>query len=85
MEKVLANESFSFGYNAATGAYEDLMAAGIIDPTKVWVVFLCCYVEELIAIETLNLKALTTCSSADINSLFFSGFVGVIKISGYEL
>jgi len=25
----------SFGYNAATGKYEDLMAAGIIDPTKV--------------------------------------------------
>ncbi|CAN1294738.1 RuBisCO large subunit-binding protein subunit beta, chloroplastic, partial [Linum perenne] len=24
-----------FGYNAATGKYEDLMAAGIIDPTKV--------------------------------------------------
>ncbi|HTE55960.1 MAG TPA: chaperonin GroEL [Kofleriaceae bacterium] len=25
----------SFGYNAATGKYEDLVAAGIIDPTKV--------------------------------------------------
>ena len=35
VEKVLANENFKFGYNAATGAYEDLMAAGIIDPTKV--------------------------------------------------
>jgi chaperonin GroEL len=28
-------ESGSFGYNAETGAYEDLMAAGVIDPTKV--------------------------------------------------
>ncbi|RLN07072.1 ruBisCO large subunit-binding protein subunit beta, chloroplastic-like [Panicum miliaceum] len=35
IEKVLANENFRYGYNAATGNYEDLMAAGIIDPTKV--------------------------------------------------
>ncbi|KAH9623016.1 hypothetical protein KSS87_007494 [Heliosperma pusillum] len=34
-EKVLSNDNPSFGYNAATGKYEDLMAAGIIDPTKV--------------------------------------------------
>lgn len=33
--QVLANDNFRFGYNAATGKYEDLMAAGIIDPTKV--------------------------------------------------
>ncbi|RRT74242.1 hypothetical protein B296_00013949 [Ensete ventricosum] len=32
---VLSNENFKYGYNAATGKYEDLMAAGIIDPTKV--------------------------------------------------
>ncbi|KAI3834965.1 hypothetical protein MKX03_025306 [Papaver bracteatum] len=35
MEKVLSNDNYKFGYNAATGKYEDLMAAGIIDPTKV--------------------------------------------------
>ncbi|XP_010443301.1 PREDICTED: chaperonin 60 subunit beta 3, chloroplastic [Camelina sativa] len=34
-EKVLSNENPKHGYNAATGKYEDLMAAGIIDPTKV--------------------------------------------------
>ncbi|XP_065867726.1 chaperonin 60 subunit beta 2, chloroplastic [Euphorbia lathyris] len=34
-EKVLSSEDPKFGYNAATGNYEDLMAAGIIDPTKV--------------------------------------------------
>ncbi|KAG6473509.1 hypothetical protein ZIOFF_067426 [Zingiber officinale] len=34
-EKVLSNENYKVGYNAATGIYEDLMAAGIIDPTKV--------------------------------------------------
>ncbi|KAH9545512.1 hypothetical protein CY35_12G051900 [Sphagnum magellanicum] len=35
VEKVLSNDNSSFGYNAATGVYEDLVAAGIIDPTKV--------------------------------------------------
>ncbi|XP_010671843.2 ruBisCO large subunit-binding protein subunit beta, chloroplastic [Beta vulgaris subsp. vulgaris] len=34
-EKVLSNDNTRYGYNAATGQYEDLMSAGIIDPTKV--------------------------------------------------
>ncbi|WJX68084.1 hypothetical protein P8452_52490 [Trifolium repens] len=34
-EKVLSNDNTRYGYNAATGKYEDLMSAGIIDPTKV--------------------------------------------------
>lgn len=39
VEKVLSNGDYKFGYNAATGSYEDLMAAGIIDPAKVGVLF----------------------------------------------
>lgn len=35
IEKVLTSDNPKYGYNAATGKYEDLMAAGIIDPTKV--------------------------------------------------
>ncbi|KAF6163524.1 hypothetical protein GIB67_002529 [Kingdonia uniflora] len=35
MEKVLSSDNFKYGYNITTGKYEDLMAAGIIDPTKV--------------------------------------------------
>uniref|UniRef100_A0A5B6YNS3 Putative chaperonin 60 subunit beta 2 n=1 Tax=Davidia involucrata TaxID=16924 RepID=A0A5B6YNS3_DAVIN len=35
IEKVLSSDNLKYGYNAATGKYEDLMAAGIIDPTKV--------------------------------------------------
>ena len=35
VEKVRENENPNFGYNAATDAYEDLVAAGVIDPTKV--------------------------------------------------
>ncbi len=35
VEKVRGNESRSFGYNARTDEYEDLVQAGVIDPTKV--------------------------------------------------
>ncbi|KAJ7544784.1 hypothetical protein O6H91_09G093000 [Diphasiastrum complanatum] len=35
VEKVLASDNPNFGYNAATGVYEDLLVAGIIDPAKV--------------------------------------------------
>jgi chaperonin GroEL len=34
-EKVRNSESPDFGFNAETGVYEDLVAAGVIDPTKV--------------------------------------------------
>jgi chaperonin GroEL len=33
--KVLASKDHYFGYNAETGVYEDLVKAGVIDPTKV--------------------------------------------------
>jgi chaperonin GroEL len=35
VEKVRESSDPHFGYNAATGKYEDLIAAGVIDPTKV--------------------------------------------------
>ncbi len=35
VEEVRKNKSASYGYNAATHEYEDLVKAGIIDPTKV--------------------------------------------------
>jgi chaperonin GroEL len=35
VEKVRADKSANFGYNAATDRFEDLVAAGIIDPAKV--------------------------------------------------
>jgi chaperonin GroEL len=34
-EKVRINENPNFGFNAETGEYEDLVLAGVIDPTKV--------------------------------------------------
>jgi chaperonin GroEL len=33
--KLLEQKSATFGYNAQTGTYEDLIKAGVIDPTKV--------------------------------------------------
>ncbi|HVO34941.1 MAG TPA: chaperonin GroEL [Gemmatimonadales bacterium] len=35
VEKVRESKDKNFGYNAQTDAYEDLVAAGVIDPTKV--------------------------------------------------
>jgi len=35
VDKVRINGNPNFGYNAATDTYEDLVAAGVIDPTKV--------------------------------------------------
>jgi chaperonin GroEL len=35
VEKVRASKDPNFGYNAATETFEDLVAAGIIDPAKV--------------------------------------------------
>lgn len=38
MQRVIESDDPNFGYNAATGKFEDLMAAGIIDPAKVGLV-----------------------------------------------
>jgi chaperonin GroEL len=35
IEKVRANADPNYGFNAATGQYEDLVKSGVIDPTKV--------------------------------------------------
>jgi chaperonin GroEL len=35
VEKIRAQKEKSFGYNAQTDEYEDLVEAGVIDPTKV--------------------------------------------------
>ncbi len=35
MEKVRANKNVNFGFNAQSGDFEDLVKAGVIDPTKV--------------------------------------------------
>ncbi|MBO0857129.1 MAG: chaperonin GroEL [Chloracidobacterium sp.] len=35
IEKVKENGNLNFGFNAATGGYEDLLKAGVIDPVKV--------------------------------------------------
>ena len=35
VDKIRANKDVNFGFNAETEKYEDLVAAGVIDPTKV--------------------------------------------------
>jgi chaperonin GroEL len=34
-EKVRSNDNKNYGFNAANGQFEDLVSAGVIDPTKV--------------------------------------------------
>jgi chaperonin GroEL len=33
--KLIENNDYSWGFNAATGEYQDLVRAGVIDPAKV--------------------------------------------------
>ena len=35
VQNVISGKSKTYGFNAATGTYEDLVKAGVIDPTKV--------------------------------------------------
>ncbi|HEX4160115.1 MAG TPA: chaperonin GroEL [Rhizomicrobium sp.] len=35
LEKIRSNDTPNYGFNAQTGVYEDLVASGVIDPTKV--------------------------------------------------
>ena len=35
LAKIIGNKSGTFGYNAETDTYEDLLKAGVIDPAKV--------------------------------------------------
>jgi len=35
VNKVLENENYNWGFNAATGEYQDMVKAGVIDPAKV--------------------------------------------------
>ena len=35
VQSVKSNDNYNYGYNAATDTYQDLLKAGVIDPTKV--------------------------------------------------
>ena len=35
VEKIRSSSEFNYGFNAQTGEYQDLVAAGVIDPAKV--------------------------------------------------
>ena len=35
VQEITNSDDYNYGYNAATDKYEDLMASGVIDPTKV--------------------------------------------------
>ncbi|XP_042049273.1 chaperonin 60 subunit beta 4, chloroplastic-like isoform X2 [Salvia splendens] len=46
--KILSSDDVRFGYNAASNTYEDLMAAGILDPSKVLLRECCISCEDVL-------------------------------------
>ncbi|KAF6147485.1 hypothetical protein GIB67_021311 [Kingdonia uniflora] len=68
MGKIPSSDNFKYGYNAVTGKYEDLMAAGIIDPTKV------SYILKLLVLST---AALVVMLLFLLNILFLDSIIGI--------
>ncbi|KAK8696478.1 hypothetical protein V6N13_001612 [Hibiscus sabdariffa] len=89
IEKVLSNEYPKYGYNAATGKYEDLMASGIIDPTKV---VRCCLehatsvartflTSDAVVVDIKKLEPLPAAGNTMDNSVFYETFEESAKSS----
>ncbi len=60
IDKVINNKTASFGYNALTDEYEDLVAAGVIDPVKV----VRCALENAASVSSLMLTTETMIAEA---------------------
>jgi chaperonin GroEL len=60
VDKVVSNKTASFGYNALTDEYEDLVAAGVIDPVKV----VRCALENAASVSSLMLTTETMIAEA---------------------
>lgn len=60
VDKVVSNPKASFGYNALTDEYEDLVAAGVIDPVKV----VRCALENAASVSSLMLTTETMIAEA---------------------
>ena len=60
IDKVLSNKSVTFGFNALTDEYEDLVASGVIDPVKV----VRCALENAASVASLMLTTETMIAEA---------------------
>jgi chaperonin GroEL len=81
MDKVLSKSSdVNFGYNAATDVYEDLMAAGIIDPTKV---IRCCLENATSVARTFLMADCVVTEIPELEDPAAAGAPGGMEMGGY--
>ena len=77
--QVLENDNLNVGYNAATGTYEDLLKAGIIDPVKVR---RCVRMQQLSWFSTRHVRSICACCQFNQTKLVFGrGFGPFILVN----
>jgi chaperonin GroEL len=80
VERVTASKDVNFGYNAATGEFQDLMVNGIIDPTKV----IRCCLENSVSVAKIFLTSdVVVCEIPEAESMASGG--GAMDNSGYGI
>ena len=81
VERVTASKDANFGYNAATGEFQDLMVNGIIDPTKV----IRCALENSCSVAKIFLTSdVVVCEIPEEQSMIAGG-AGAMDNSGYGM
>ena len=81
VQKVLSENNPDYGFNAATGKFEDLMKSGIIDPTKV----IRCCLENSVSVAKIFLTSdVVVCEIPDGEEAQTAG-AGALDNSGYGM
>lgn len=81
VERVTASKDANFGYNAATGEFQDLMVNGIIDPTKV----IRCALENSCSVAKIFLTSDVVVCEIPENEAMIAGGAGAMDNSGYGM
>jgi len=81
VERVTASKDANFGYNAATGEFQDLMVNGIIDPTKV----IRCALENSCSVAKIFLTSDVVVCEIPEEQPMIAGGAGAMDNSGYGM
>ena len=81
VERVTGSKDANFGYNAATGEFQDLMVNGIIDPTKV----IRCALENSCSVAKIFLTSDVVVCEIPENEPMVAGGAGAMDNSGYGM
>lgn len=81
VERVTSDKNPDFGYNAATGSFEDLMVNGIIDPTKV----IRCALENSCSVAKIFLTSDVVVCEIPEEQPMIAGGAGAMDNSGYGM